>query len=141
MASLSQAFVSHIATVSPVTTLVSTRVYPQYQRLADKVFPALVYKIDQTTTFNTYDGAAANQLVSSQIVIAAIGQTYSSAEATANAVQAALDGTSGTWNGVTIQGVFLQEDGITDDVVTEAETEEIIYHIREMNFQVWWVNS
>ena len=117
-----------------VTNLIAQRVYPSYDKANDKTYPLAVYKVEGVSTLQTSEGPTGNQ--SGDFVVAAIGETYADAAAVAKAILAALDGQGGTWSGLIVQGVFLKEDGISDDVVTEPQTEEILYYVKEMTFEV-----
>jgi hypothetical protein len=141
MASLGVSLFTQLQSISAITALVANRIYPQYQKLADKTYPAITYKVGQLSTINVYDPSMANALVSCQVTFDCIGQSYADSGAVASAVQKAFDGFSGTWGGTTIQGCFLEEDGINDYVETDEVTEEILTYIKEIAFKVWYVNS
>jgi len=126
-----------VAATSALTAIIADRVYPAHVKIADKVYPLIAYKIDNFTTSSTYD-ASANKLRSCHITVACIDTTYAGADRLAEAVLA-IDGTDGTWGDTVIQGCFLNEDSISDDVVTEPETEAILYFIKELSFLVWYV--
>jgi Protein of unknown function (DUF3168) len=137
---IAEGFQSMIAAATAVTDIVADRVYPSVVKLADKVYPLITYKFDNTTTTNTYDGPV-NPLRSCNIVLECIGNTYAEADELAAALLATMDGSSGTWGSTVVQGCFLNDDSVIDDVVTEPETEEILLYIKELSFLVWYVAS
>ena len=137
---LGEAFYDYLATVEAITDLIGDRVYPQYVKLADKTPPLIVYKLDNTTSIVTYSDGA-NALKSADIVITAVGKHYADAQAVADALVSALDGQSGTWGTVTVQGCFLHDDGISDDVITEPESEEVMYFVKELRYLTWYVDK
>jgi hypothetical protein len=137
MGLIGPAFVAQMATLSPVVALVSNRIYPENAKIADDIYPLIEYQISNVTTSSTYDGPA-NPLRSCNIVVTCIAQTYAAADALADAVLA-LDGTDGTWGDTTVQGCFLNEDSITDGVIQNAETEDIMLYTKELSFMVWYV--
>ena len=131
---IAPAITNQLLGTSGVTAIVGTRIYPEYDRQADKTYPLAVYKVENVTTYMANDGPTGFE--TGDYVIAAIGETYADADAVASAIQSALDGARGTWSGVTIQGVFLKDDGVSDDVVTEPQTEEILFYTKELTFSV-----
>ena len=96
--------------------------------------------MENLTTTNTYDGTPC-ELQSADIVIACVATSYGSADQLCSTIVSALDGSAGTWSSMQVQGVFLHDDGIADDVVTEADTEEILFYVREATFQVWYLRQ
>ena len=131
---IAAALVSKILATTAVTNLIDDRIYAAYDRLENKVYPLAVYKVEEVSTLNCNDGPTGN--ISGDFQIACIGESYSDADALATALLTALDGASGTWAGLQVQGVFLKENGISDDILTEPQTEEILYFIKELNFTV-----
>jgi hypothetical protein len=117
-----------------VSALVSTRVYPEYVRAADVSYPYIVYKRENTSNGQSYTGATG--LSACELVIAAVGKTQQQAEALSNAIAAAIDGDTSTWGACTVQGCWLSDDGINDEVVTEEETEQIIAYVKELRFDL-----
>jgi len=137
MGSLAKAFIAQVAATSALTALIADRVYPEQAKIADKTFPLAVYKVENVSGTHTYDGTV-NNLRSAHLVIACIAPDYADADAVATQFLASLDGTQGTWGSTSVQGCFLVDDGVQDDIVTEAETEEIAYYIKEITFLVWF---
>ena len=134
MADLAISIVGQLLATTGVTNIIATNLYPDYDKQANKVYPLAVYKIENVTSLTVNSGVNGSQ--SADFIVAAIGATYSDASAVAIAMQTALDGVSGVWSGVTVQGIFLKEDGISDDVITEPQTEEILYYVKELTFEV-----
>ena len=117
-----------------MSALVSNRIYPDWARQQDKVYPLIVYMIEGVQAERAFDGAIG--LESANVVIACVGTTYASAAAISDAVQAALDCQRGTWTGVVVQGCFLQDDGISDDVITVPQSEQITAYVRKLTFDI-----
>jgi hypothetical protein len=131
--------IQNLLNTSAVTTLVGTSVYPDWSTLADDSYPMIVCKIEGVTSTHTYGGT--DSLTSCTINLACIGKSYSDAVSVANAVQDTLDGFSGTWGTTTIQGVFLNDDGVNDEVTTEPESEAILYFVRTLALLCWFVRT
>lgn len=134
MSSLAGSIVGQLLATSGVTDVIATRLYPDYDKQANKVYPLAVYKIENVTPLIANDGPTGSE--SADFIIAAIGELYADANAVVVAMQTALQGARGVWSGLTIQGIFLKEDGISDDVITEPQTEEILYYVKELTFEV-----
>ena len=116
-----------------VSAILGTRVYPSYDRQIDRVYPLAVYKLN-VSPIPAFDGPSGVE--QGTATIAAVATTDPGAKALADAIQAALDQQPGTWAGVVVQGMFLQPDGVRDDVVTEPSTEAILYYVKELTFDV-----
>jgi len=132
--SLGSAVTQQLLSLDAVTAVIAHRLYPVYDPQVNKVYPQAVYKIESVSTLNCNDGPTGNQ--SCDYVISVIGETYADADNVAAVILTALDGSSGTWSGTKIQGVFLKPDGVSDDIVTEPQTEEILFYLKEMSFSV-----
>ena len=113
--------------------LVSSRVYPQWSRLVDAVYPAAIYKIEGVSSTQTYGGV--DSLTSCTLSIACVGLD---AVAVGEIVQTALDGAAGTYAGTVIQGIFLNEDGVSDEVQNDSTSDAILYYVRQLEFLVWF---
>jgi len=133
---IADAIFSQVTSNGPVAALIGTRLYPEYDKQADKVYPLAVYKVENVTPLSTNTGSAG--LESADVIIAAIAPKYADAATLARAIVNALDCQKGTWTGIVVQGCFLKDDGIADNVVTEPTTEEILYHVKEITFTVWY---
>ena len=136
MADLADAIFARLSTDSGVSAIVGSstaaRVYPVWDRVADHVFPLVVYKIDVSQDV-AFDGPIS--LATGNIRIAAVARSYDAAVALANAIMASLIGASGTWAGVEVQGVFpAEQNSIADDVVNDPATENVLFYIRELTF-------
>ena len=131
---IAPAITTQLLGTSGVTAIVGTRIYPEYDRQINKTYPLAVYKVENVTTYMANQGPTGFE--TADYVIAAIGETYADADAVASAIQTALDGQRGTWGNIVVQGVFLKQDGIADDVVTIPNTEEILLYTKELSFSV-----
>lgn len=116
-----------------VRPIVAARIYPNYNRQDDRIYPLLVYKIENESNYLTNDNAVSG--ASADIIIAAVTARYSDTAALARLILAAMDGAHGTWAGVKVQGIFSKDDAGTDDVVTEPTTEKILYYVKELSFE------
>lgn len=139
MSYLGPGVIAKLAASAAVAALVADRIYPQYVREADRRTPYLVLKIEQVEAIRTFAGPCG--LETADLVIAAVGATQKEADTIARAVQTTLDyALHQTWGSVTVQGCFLKEDGINDDVVTQPETEEILAFVKQLDFSVTYQN-
>ena len=109
--SLAPAAVAKLLSVTAITALVANRVDPQYTREMDRVYPIIVYKVENVTPGMAHDGPTG--LESAELVLACLGCTQKQADQLAAAVQTAMDGARGLWGTLNVQGCFLQDDGIT----------------------------
>jgi hypothetical protein len=136
---LGAAIVTKVTGDTTITAISGGRIYPEYVRMSDKRYPLCVYKIEQVTPLLSNSGPTG--LESAEIVIACIANTYKQAAQLSAVVQASLDGSLGASWGTTIvmQGCFLKDDGISDSVVTDPETEQILYYVKELSFQCSYV--
>jgi hypothetical protein len=129
---------SELTADTGVSGLIVDRVYPEWTREADKVYPLAVYTVE-TSPHLTNDGPSG--LIYSTITIAAIGQTYADADAVGSAILDALNGNRGTWGTVNVQGCFLHENGIDDKVITDPDSEAILFYSQELTFDVAYAAS
>jgi hypothetical protein len=132
MSSPAQAIVSQLLDTDTITALVSNRIYPSLARIADLTYPMLVYRISDVSTLQTYSGT--DGYTTCKVEIAAIGLNYNDPDALIWAVVSALDSQAGTWGGVTVQGCFLDEDGVSDDDAQETESEAFNEFIKRATF-------
>ena len=110
----------------------SLRIYPGYQHMADKAYPAICYDYENYTPDVAFDGAAGTAVFDLKIMC--IGDTYNDADTLGQHIAQALDATKGTWGTVTVQGCFLEE--ITTDRFLDTDMESILYWITELTFHV-----
>ena len=134
--SLNTALVSYLQADTALAALIVDRIYPEFDSPEDHLYPLAVYKLD-VTPLMANDGPIG--LETATLTIAAIAPTYAQAKDVGSALQTALDGKRGTWSGVVVQGAFLNDDGVTDDVVTEPTTRQILYYIKELTFTIAYV--
>jgi hypothetical protein len=128
-----------LTSISGIAALVSNRIYPQYNRAADKQYPLIIYKVENQTTDAYYTGGTSG-LEKADLVLACISITHAGADALATAVQLAIDDDTSAWGSTTMQDCSLKDDGITDDVVTNEETEEILFYVKELSFSLIFNN-
>jgi hypothetical protein len=115
MAGIEASIRSILTADSDVTDLVSTRVYP-YMRQQGSVFPAIVYELDNTEPQQGLGGF--QSLTRCELSISQIAETYSGAKALADKVRTALNGYTGTSEGVAIKSLVHDNDiGIVEDSV------------------------
>ena len=107
---IEESMVAYLATVTAVTTLVGTRVYP-CALPQDPVLPAVVYQ--RTGATRDRSGSGPTNLVEATYMLTVWGETYSSAKAVARVVRDALDGAAGPWSGVELG--LAQADDTRDD--------------------------
>jgi hypothetical protein len=129
------AIFSRLSTDTNISALVGNRIYPQYVREVDKVYPELIYKVEQDTADLCYDGPTGLQTCTLNVYV--IGNPRQIVEPVANAVLTSLNGSLGQWGTHTyVQGCFIKDDGISDDIDTEQVDETIIAYIKELAFEV-----
>jgi hypothetical protein len=133
MVDIAPAIFNRLTTDSGVTNLIGTRVYPSYDRQSDRIYPLVTYKFDITPQA-AFDGTAGIEYAVGKF--AAVATTYAGATQVADALYNSLEARSGTWAGVVVQGCYLQENGISDDVVTDPTTEEILYYVKVLQFDI-----
>jgi hypothetical protein len=137
--SIEAAVVAKLLADGDIAALIVDRLFPEYDRQNNKDYPLAVYKVQNQTNLTANDGPTG--LRNCDIVIAAIAETHEAATEIADALEAVLDSQKGVWSGITVQGSFLKEDGISDDVITEPQTEEILYFVRECSFNIWYTTD
>lgn len=133
---LGNAIYSRLTSVSGVSDLVGTRVYPHEQPPNKRVYPLVVYKLgaDEDEPASTPESA----LTSDGVSIACIAETYAAARALHEAVKSALNGQRGTWGGVVVKRA-LKEAG-DDQVETPSGTDRKIFII-ESTYSVWFLRE
>ena len=140
MSDVAAAAAAALLSSASVTALVGQRVWPQWAKQADVVYPYCIYNIDGVTPIGTYSSGT-NSLRSCTLSVACIAKTYGQAVGVSEAVLSTLDNADGVFGGVSVQGIFLNDDGISDDVLTESESETLVVQIRTLSFLVWYVAS
>jgi hypothetical protein len=108
------------------------RIYPGYQKMADKAYPAICYDYENYAPDFALDGAAGTATFDLHILCC--GQDYDSADGIAQQLSAAMDSTRGTWGTMTVQGCFLEEIATEHFVDTDMET--ILYYVSELTMKV-----
>jgi hypothetical protein len=133
---ISKAIFNRLSTDAGVSGIVGTRVYPEDVREWEKRFPLVVYKIEGVTALRAHDGPIG--LSQATILVAANATTYDGAATLGGAIQACLDTVKGTWAGVVVQGCFLADDGVFDDVVVLTESVKLTVYVRQLTFRITW---
>src|ERR1035437_7973006 len=110
-----------------IVDIVSDRIYPEYIREADKVYPLIVYKKENVVAEQSYDGPTSLQ--SADVIIACISSNHDEAEYLAEVVLSALDGDTSAWGTTWIQGCFLKEDGINERIFTQETNEDLTLYV------------
>jgi hypothetical protein len=143
MASLGLAISAQLASSTAVAAI-TTNIIPNYAPKS-AAYPQVVWEKKEAEPDVTYSGNSG--LVKADVVIRCIAKSnysnpsagYAQADALANSVTAAMDGQGGTWGGVVVQRAFLQDDA--EDQLEDQDSEEILYLIRELNFEIWFNNT
>lgn len=99
---IGKAIYGRLQAVSAVTTLVSTRIHPDYAP-QDATYPFLIYKIIGNLPSDTKEGVS--RLDTVQVSIETYASTYDSANTIAEAVRTALDRYSGTIEAIVIDSI------------------------------------
>jgi hypothetical protein len=133
MADIAQALASKLNATSGVTALIGTRSYPSWDRPNDHVYPLAVWEFD-ISDIVAFDGVT--DLGTAVLNIAAIGRTYAEAAQVGEAIKSALEGVGTTWGTVTVQGCFLQDNGVRDSKFTDPSTEAVTLFIKEYAFDL-----
>lgn len=95
-----------LSTAAGVTALVSTRIYPD-MATQKAAYPFLVYAVTNTQPSDTKDGVSGLDVVEFALMVYA--NSYASANDIAEAARTALDRTTGTHNGVSVQSIRFQD--------------------------------
>ena len=113
MAGIEASIRSILTADSDVSALVSTRVFP-YLRQQGTAFPAIVYELEDTDPQQGLDGF--QSLTRCELSVTNVAETYSGAKDLASKVRTALNGYTGTSEGVAIKSVVHDNDiGIVED--------------------------
>jgi len=137
--SIAAAITQQLLATDPVTNLIEQRLYPQYNYQTMKVYPLAVYRVENVSPLICND--APTGFETADYVVDCLGEKFADADAVADAIQTALDGARGTWSGMDIQGIFMKEDGRHSDTLSEPQTEQILYFIQTLTFNVAYSNS
>lgn len=102
-----------LTSATPVTALVSTRIYPD-MATQDAAYPFIVYSHENTTPTDTKDGAS--PMDADDFSVHVYAKSYSVAQDIAGKVRAALDRFKGTSEGINIaQIIFDNQQSIDMD--------------------------
>lgn len=106
---------TYLATIGALTTLVSTRIFPERlppgTSTTPTVMPCLTYQMVDEPVMTTHDN---QKLFTARIQYDTWGGSYASAHAVADALFAALHGYKGLMDTVAVGGVF-RKSGKRDD--------------------------
>jgi hypothetical protein len=108
------------------------RIYPSYQEIADKVYPALIYQLENYEPGIALDGPDGTAGIT--LKITAVSNAYDQADAIGYFVADALDGTAGIWGTTQILGCFLTE--LEEDHFVDSDMESISYFEKTATFSV-----
>jgi hypothetical protein len=108
------------------------RIFPNYQSMRDKGYPAIVYVCDDYAPTDTMDGGDGVPTIS--VNLYAISEHYDDANTLGKALESALDATRGTWGETVVQGCFVDEVSESHFVDTDLET--ILYYQKELVLKV-----
>lgn len=89
-----------LTAASGVTSLVSTRIYPD-MATQQAAYPFIVYSVTNTLPTDSKDGPSGLDEV--EFSVLCYSNTYTQAQDIASAVRTALDRTSGSYSGITVQ--------------------------------------
>ncbi len=134
---IGKALYAKLASVSAITALVGTRIYPELGPQKGKTFPMIVYSSDDKQEVEIYSGGTG--LVSRRVTLACIDDDYAGAIELAEAVRAGISWAEGTWGTVTVQGCF--PEGQTDDKLVGEGTEQQVLYVSEVDFLIWYESN
>lgn len=132
MADLGTAIAAALNAATPVTALTQCFV-PEYAPQRE-TYPQVVYEIKDAAPDETYGGASG--LVSAKAVVHCIATTMTGADALSAAVKAALMDEEAVFGGVTVQGIFLEEDSKGD--YTNPQNENLTLFEHALTFECWY---
>ena len=112
------------------------RIYPNYVRQDDKLYPQLVYDCDNYQPDTALDGATG--IADIDVRVLAIGKTYDAANTLGKQISDALDATRGTWGSTVISGCFIDE--VSEDHFVDTDLETILFYQKELTFKVTFQN-
>tara|TARA_R110000824_G_scaffold56857_2_gene155168 strand:- start:3934 stop:4341 length:408 start_codon:yes stop_codon:yes gene_type:complete len=133
MAGIESSIRSILTSDTDVSALVSTRVYP-YMRQQGSVFPAIVYELDDTEPQQGLGGF--QSLTRCELTISQIAETYSGAKTLADKVRSALNGYTGTSEGLAIKSLVHDNDtgNVEDSPIGNSRGVSII----DSNYVIWY---
>jgi len=117
-----------LSTAVPVTSIVSTRIYPD-MATQDAIYPFVVYSITGILPSNTKDHASQMDEVTASVICYA--DSYNTVQDLAEKVRAALDGkTRDNYGGISLQSIR-----ITDQLSTQMNIDKLVY-IVDQTYQI-----
>jgi len=127
---IDEALITHLLAQTAITALVGRKIYPVIAPQNVVAPYIVVFKVDGPRD-HSHDGAS--HLANPRFQLSVFSTTYSEAKAIAAALQAALEGYTGTMGGaggVAVNGVFYENE--TD--LYEPDTK--LYHIA-VDYKMW----
>lgn len=127
MTGIVEALRDYVLADATVSGLIGARMYPAILP-QDPTMPAITYQIISGDSVISHDGPAG--LENPTIQIDCWAATYSGMDALFNAVRKRLNGASGAFSGVEVQGIFMvRKRDLYDD--------EAKLHRRTADYEVW----
>ena len=114
---------------SDVTDLVSTRIYPNVARQSS-AFPFLVYQVTGDEPTDTKD--VPSVLDTNSVEVICYSESYIQASDLADKVRTALDRTTGTHGGLSIQGTTF--GGYSEDFDIKGDDEGV--YVKSLDFKI-----
>lgn len=133
---IEKALRAELAGTPAVSSLVSSRIYLQ-QRLQGSTLPAITFDVQRVEAIRTFAGAS--NLISAEVSVVAIADTYLAARDIADAVRGSLGGWTGASYGVNVLATRWvdespQESGLLDgdeNEPTQIEQQWVV-HFEEL---------
>ena len=131
---LEEGLINYLLAQASLTGLVDNRIYPLSKEQDDDL-PAITYQSIETLRERVMEGTAG--IVQTRMQIDSWGRTLIEAKELAEKVRICLDGYSGDWSGIRIQGVFqISQNDIPEAELAarlELDQDRII-----QDFYIWW---
>ena len=131
MAVIEEALVAILQADATVSGLVNDRIYPLVAPVGAEL-PAITYQRISGVRMETLQGPTG--LAAPRFQFSCLANTYSQAKSLANAVRQALDGYSGTVNGVVIDSILCKNE---QDGFNAADDENEESYLVYVDMTVW----
>ena len=131
MSNILTAQLTYLRTISALTALVSTRIFPEKlppgTSTSPTLMPCLTYQMVDEPVITTHDN---QQLFTARIQFDAWGGSYGSAHAVADALFTALHGYKGLMGAVAVGGVFrqLKRDDSDPDLALYRVIQDFVFN-------------
>ena len=130
---LNASLYSFLTAQSPVTDLVSTRIYPAGEAPKTITYPYVTYqRISNRHERHTQGGAA---LAAPRYEINCWAQSNLDAEAVADAIREAMNDFRGAFGSVQSRGCFLESDD--SDIEPPDDGSHVSKHVTRLDFTIW----